>query len=141
MATSRRMVFFRYWLPLITYVAVIFTLSSMQRLRPPFGFLNADKVVHMGEYAVLGWLTGRALHTVPRFGGIAISGLLAIALGAAVGVADELYQSTIPGRESSVLDWSADFMGVTLSQVLYAWWRRPKPSSVPQPSPANAREA
>ena len=126
--TSRRMTLIRYWLPLIAYLVLIFTLSSMQRLRPPFGFLNADKVIHMSEYAVLGWLTGRALHTVPRFEGIAISGLLAIAVGATVGMADELYQSTIPGREASILDWSADFMGVTLSQIVYAWWRRPKRS-------------
>jgi len=123
--TSRLTTFIRYWLPLLAYIALIFTLSSMPRLRPPFGFLNADKVVHMGEYTVLGWLTGRALHTVPAFGGLAASGLAAIALGGAVACADELYQSTVPGRDASPLDWAADFLGVTLSQVAYAWLKRP----------------
>ena len=127
---TRAASFIRYWLPLLAYVALIFSLSSMPRLRPPFGFLNADKVVHMGEYAVLGWLTGRALHTVPAFSGLRASGLAAIAIGAGVGCADELYQSTVPGRESSVLDWAADFLGVVLSQVAYAWFKRPRAARV-----------
>jgi VanZ family protein len=128
--TSRTTTFLRYWLPLLAYVALIFILSSMPRLRPPVAFLNVDKVVHMGEYMVLGWLTGRALHTVPAFGGLAASGLAAIALGAVVGCADEFYQSTVPGREASVLDWAADFLGVTLSQVAYAWFKRPRTTRV-----------
>ena len=124
---SRAVSFIRYWLPLLAYVVLIFGLSSMPRLRPPFGFLNVDKVVHMGEYTVLGWLTGRALHTVPAMGGLRASGLATIAIGGAIGCADEFYQSTVPGREASVLDWAADFLGVVLSQVAYAWFKRPSP--------------
>lgn len=123
---SRAASFVRYWLPLLAYVLLIFTLSSMPRLRPPFGFLNADKVIHMGEYAGLGWLTGRALHTIPAMSGLQASGLAAITIGATIGCFDELYQSTVPGRESSVLDWAADFMGVVLSQIAYAWLKRPR---------------
>jgi VanZ family protein len=122
---SRIATFARYWLPVLAYVALIFTLSSMPHLRPPFGFLNSDKVIHMGEYLVLGWLLGRGLRTVPRFGSLLAGGLLAISLGAAVGCADELYQAYVPGRDSSALDWTADFLGLTLSQIGYAWLKRP----------------
>ena len=136
---SRAKSFIRYWLPLLAYVVLIFTLSSMPRLRPPFGFLNADKVIHMGEYSVLGWLTGRALHTVPAMSGLGASGLAAIALGGAIGATDELYQSTVPGRESSVLDWAADFLGVVLSQVAYAWYKRPRSDRVSAPPDTRER--
>src|SRR5262245_47241611 len=44
-----RHTFVRYWLPVLTYVAMIFTLSAQPHLRPPFHFQNADKVVHMTE--------------------------------------------------------------------------------------------
>ena len=122
---SRSATFARYWLPVLAYVALIFILSSMPRLRPPFGFVNSDKVVHMGEYLILGWLLGRGLRTVPRLGSLLAAGLTAIALGSAVACADELYQAHVPGRDSSVLDWTADFLGLTLAQVGYVWLKRP----------------
>ena len=131
---SRTATFIRYWLPVFAYVALIFTLSSMSRLRPPFGFPNVDKVIHMGEYLVLGWLLGRAMRTLPGFGSLLAAGLLAIAFGSAVACADELYQAHVPGRESSALDWTADFIGLTLSQVGYAWLKR-LPADAPAPAP------
>ena len=115
----------RYWLPVLAYVAMIFTLSAQPRLRVPFHFQNADKVVHMTEYCGLGILVVRALRTVPRLASATAAGLLAIGIGVGIATADELFQSTVPGRESDVFDAIADSIGVTFAQVLYVWVKRP----------------
>lgn len=41
-----------------------------------------------------------------------------IALGALYGAADEWHQSFVPGRVSSLGDWSADVLGVVLGYIL-----------------------
>lgn len=76
---------------------------------------GADKVAHFGLYAVLGWLTARALleRTAARLGA-AVAGLGAFA------AADELHQLLIPGRSASVLDWLADLAGLALGLLLAA---------------------
>jgi VanZ family protein len=117
--------FVRYWLPVLAYVAMIFTLSAQPHLQVPFHFQNADKVVHMSEYCGLGLLMVRALRTLPRLRSAAAAGLVAITIGVGIGSADELFQSTVPGRDSDVFDLIADSIGVTLSQTLYLWVKRP----------------
>ena len=111
--------FVRGWLPVLAYVVVIFVVSSQPRLAPPFRFSNSDKLYHSLEYGGLGFLLVRALR--PRGGrlGPVAGGLAAFAIGAALGAADELYQRTVPGRESSLLDWMADLGGLVLSQLAY----------------------
>jgi len=122
--------FARYWLPVLAYVALIFILSSMSHLRSPLRFANADKVIHMCEYGILGLLLVRALRTLPASGGLLAAGALAIAIGMGVGAADETYQRGVPGRDSSPLDWVADTLGLSLAQTGYAWAKRPKRAPV-----------
>lgn len=130
--------FVRYWLPALAYVALVFSLSSMPALRPPVRFPNADKVIHMTEYAILGWLLVRALRTLPPLSGALAAGLVALAIGAAVGVADELHQRSVPGRETSALDWIADMLGLSLAQVAYLWAKRSQIASPPAGAPRDA---
>ena len=106
-----------YWLPVIVYVILILTLSSIPRLGPPFHFPNSDKLVHVMEYSILGFLLTRALRTIPRLNPVATAGWLAVLCGSAVGAFDEVYQQGTPGRESSPFDWMADTLGVTLDTV------------------------
>jgi hypothetical protein len=79
-----RHTFVRYWLPVLVYVAMIFTLSAQSHLRVPFRFQNADKVVHMTEYCGLGLLVVRALRTLPRLQNAAVAGLVAITIGVGI---------------------------------------------------------
>ena len=51
-----RSVFVRFWLPVVAYVGLIFTLSAQPGLQPPMHFQYADKVAHICEYGVLGFL-------------------------------------------------------------------------------------
>ena len=120
-----RPTFVRYWLPVLAYVALIFTLSAQPHLRSPLKFEMSDKVIHVGEYGLLGLLLVRALGTLPRLRGALLAGLVTVAIGAGIGASDELFQSTVPGRDSDVFDLIADTVGLSLSQLAYLWVRRP----------------
>ncbi len=133
-----RFAFVRDWLPVLLYVALIFTLSSMPHLQAPFHFPNADKVMHLGEYGLLGLLLTRVLHTMPRLESMLAAGFIAVAIGVAIGGVDELYQRGVPGRESSLLDLVADMLGLSLSQIAYAWAHRPRDAAAP---PGSGRAA
>jgi VanZ family protein len=48
----------------------------------------------------------------------------ALALTSLVGAADEIFQRSVPGRESSVSDWSADTLGAALAVGFILWLAR-----------------
>jgi len=116
-ATSRLVL--RYWLPVLAYVSVIFFLSAQPNLKPPLHFLNSDKLMHAAEYGGFGVLMARAVRaTLPQHAFLATS-LLTLAIGMAIGVGDERFQTLIPGRECSLFDWLADSTGLVFAQILY----------------------
>lgn len=102
-------------LVLLAYIGGMFALSSWQRPpsvnRLPF----ADKLVHTVEYGILGALTTWAAPGALS-GGQRIAS--AIGTGLAVGAADEVYQRSVPGRQSSLADLAADVVGATLGAFL-----------------------
>ncbi len=103
----------RRWLPLVVWLALIFGLSSIPGLstddvRLPRG---SDKCVHFIEYAIFAMLYYRGL----SYGGVRIRWsvvIVVVAAGIAVAALDEMYQSYIPRRDSSVFDLAADSAGV-----------------------------
>ncbi|HUU03401.1 MAG TPA: VanZ family protein [Myxococcota bacterium] len=103
--------FLRYWLPLFSYVAAIFLLSSFSRV-PLLSSLGIwDKLLHFIEYALLATLTVRMLRATPwpRTQWSAwLMGLLTVAL---LGALDEIFQGTVPGRSSDIFDFLADVLG------------------------------
>ena len=109
--------------PVLLYVGLIFTLSSMQQaaLSPAVSWLripHADKLLHLTEYACLGALGLRALH-LDGHGLRPGRALLAmLALGALCGLCDELYQASVPTRDSSLGDWLADLGGVSSGALI-----------------------
>jgi VanZ family protein len=98
----------------LAYIGCIFALSSWER--PPSGpkLRHADKVAHAIEYGILGGLTAWA---VPAGWPSRQRIVAAIAVGLGVGAADEAYQRTVPGRESSAADLAADLAGATLGAL------------------------
>jgi VanZ family protein len=102
-------------LVLLAYMGCIFGLSSWEH--PPSGprLKYADKVVHAIEYAILG---GLASWATPAGFSVPARITTAIAVGLGVGAADEIYQRSVPGRESSLADLAADLAGATLGAVL-----------------------
>jgi VanZ family protein len=102
------------WLPVVLWAGVIFALSSIPSLGTGLGTwdLVLRKVAHMAEYAVLGGLLQRAVGREP----------LAILLGSAYAVTDELHQSFVTGRQGAPLDWLIDTIGVVAGVLLFARW-------------------
>lgn len=120
----RLLFFLRYWLPLIGYVGLIFTLSAQPNLQSPLPFENSDKLIHACEYGLLGLL----LHALARASRperpAAAVALVALAAGMAIGACDENFQRLTPGRSCDLFDWFADTAGVTAAQVIALAWAR-----------------
>ena len=116
--------FLRYWLPVTAYVSLIFFLSAQPYLQPPLHFQNSDKLMHFGEYGLLGLLLGRALHASLTGHDLVFASLLALAIGMAIAALDERFQAFIPGRDCSLFDWFADSTGGTFAQLVFLAFAR-----------------
>jgi VanZ family protein len=92
------------WLPVVLWAALIFTFSSIPSLGTGLGTwdLVLRKLGHAFEFAVLGALLYRAVGREP----------LAILLGSAYAVTDEVHQAFVSGRQGSPVDWLIDTLGV-----------------------------
>jgi VanZ family protein len=96
---------------LLCYAFLILGLSSIPASDIPVQlFWGADKLVHFAVYAGLGALALIAIWRGDMRARVALS--LVALLGLAFGVIDELYQGTVPGRDSDWADVIADFAGV-----------------------------
>jgi VanZ family protein len=100
------------WVPAATWAAFLFFLSSRESL-PVDLATGLDKVAHFGAYLVLGFLLSVA---VTRAG---LPLALAVFLGFAYGLLDEVHQSMVPGRIADVGDWVADAAGTVAGVLAY----------------------
>ena len=87
-------------------------------------FKNSDKLWHLLEYGGLGLLLGRALRAGLAARPALVAAAGALVLTSLVGAADEIFQRTVPGRESSVFDWTADTAGAVLAVGFILWLAR-----------------
>jgi len=102
----------------IVYVGLIFFLSSRPYLHAPGPeFHMKDKVAHCVEYGALGFLLTLSV-ALPVTRSRWIAFFLALAIGATVAAADELFQGTVPGRQRDITDWLADITGIALASGL-----------------------
>ena len=114
------------WVPLALWIAFIFVMSSIPDLPgehrdlPPY----SDKVAHFIEYFVLAILLYRGLSNGERGrGGLMLTALVLIGVG--VAGLDELYQSMVPGRDSSIADLASDIGGVAAgATIMFYRWKR-----------------
>ncbi len=112
------------WWGAALYAVLILSVSSIAGGAMPDIELvwSNDKVIHAAEYAVFAWLVSGALRV--RFSR-RVAFALAAVLCATFGSLDELYQSTVPGRSSSVYDALADTIGATAGAAFGSvWWAR-----------------
>jgi VanZ family protein len=100
-----------FWLPLVVWIVAILAVSSIPGpTLAKVGFSVQDKLAHASEYAILGFLACRWLLGVRLPASRATS--LSLVMGAGLGAADESWQRIIPGRITSIADWTADLVGV-----------------------------
>lgn len=109
------------WFPLFVWVAFIFGASSIpgvvtEDVKLPMDF---DKLIHFFEYMVFAVLFYRGLSYDSRKVRWIICSVVILTGGGIAGL-DEIYQSYIPGRHSSVFDFLADFTGVAAGSVFAA---------------------
>lgn len=103
---------------LLGYCCFIFYLSSLSDVGPSNLPVGADKVVHLGLYAGLGFL---ALHffsakaTRPRLWGWWMAWLFSVLYG----LSDEFHQSFVPHRTPSFWDLVFDALGAAGGILLY----------------------
>lgn len=95
---------------------MIFYLSSQvpESIPVPPLFPNQDKVLHLTEYVLFGWLSLKAFMPVTPIGFLATMGF-----SLAYAASDELHQGFVPGREMSVMDWLADAAGILIPGYVY----------------------
>jgi VanZ family protein len=95
-------------------IALIFGMADSSlatgslNFQPPF-----DKLLHIGVYGILAallWFAGTIRSRI---------GLWLLVVG--IGLLDELQQRGIAGRQSSLIDFLADMVGVTLGLLLAGW--------------------
>jgi VanZ family protein len=87
-----------------------------------------DKVAHLLEYSVLGLLIGRALRaTFPDWSPIIFT-FATVGLGGMIGLADELYQGHVPGRQRDPLDWLTDVTAIALASLIAQYIHRRRQS-------------
>ena len=92
------------------YLVLIFGLSSIPGSTASLGLWHTDKAMHLllfGGYGfVIAWGGGRGLRWEWH-----MTMLVGLGAAALTGLADELYQMLIPGRQSTAGDWLADVLG------------------------------
>lgn len=105
------------WLMTLGYGLTILAVSSIPaRVMPAGEIWRWDKVIHAFEYG----LGAAILFFALRLGqnrSLLRSALLTLVVCSLFGVIDELYQSTVPGRDSSPFDMLADFVGASFGSA------------------------
>jgi VanZ family protein len=109
--------FFFYWLPVLLYCLLIFIQSSFPASEhvPEFDF--SDKLLHMGAYAVLGFLLYRAFSAMDNGATTVRFIAMSIFLTALYGASDEIHQYFVPSRSAELLDFAADAIGGILGAM------------------------
>jgi VanZ family protein len=110
----------RLWGPFIFWVLLIFAFSSYPKaIIPQSKYFSWDKLAHLVEFGILGYLSARAL----RFSGIPwLAGRYAritVIFGLLYAISDELHQLYVKGRYASAYDVVADFIGVILGCTIF----------------------
>jgi VanZ family protein len=120
----------RAWILALAYLVLIFGLSSIpQHELSRIVFHVSDKLAHLAEYGVLGLILSIAFRrTLPGASGWVLTAVVVVA-GGLVGALDETYQLTVPGRDTDILDWTADVLGILIgngaSIALKSWTSAP----------------
>jgi len=98
----------KYRFFLFSYLIVILLVSSIAgRNFPDSKLFTFDKILHVIEYSILGFLVTRS------YPGISVIRIVIILLSCfSFSALDEYWQSFIPGRDSSGFDILADNIGV-----------------------------
>jgi VanZ family protein len=121
-AITKRSIF--YIFPPFFYAVIITFLSSIPHEQEAlFILFNVDKVLHLIEYFMFGYLLMRMFMTFPGKIWGRYSGVFTLLIGILFAAGDEWHQSFVPGRCSSVYDFLFDVSGVIIAAMAYRYVR------------------
>ncbi len=110
----------RLWAPVILWMIIIFTLSSIPGKEiPSVKIPHLDKIVHSIEYFILGFLLIRAFSNSATGVNRTLLVAFSIFIAAGFAITDELHQSFIPGRVTDIIDFMSDSMGSAVGILIY----------------------
>jgi VanZ family protein len=101
-------------------MGLIFLFSSQTSLPSPYEFPESDKLVHVLAYAPLGFLMVYALSGSTLSSNLIFVGAF---LAFLYGLAGELHQYFVPGRNASALDAMANGTGAMIGSFIYTKMR------------------
>ena len=111
----------KYFAPAFVYVGLIITLSSLnQRLVSNYSWGVEDFILHTLEYHFYGVRLIWAVLREKSWLELKSSYRLAVSIGAISAIGDEIYQSFVPSRYSTMEDVVADIFGVILSIITFS---------------------
>lgn len=119
MLTERKMVWIKYYIPAYLYAGFIFALSSYSFVAPPSLPKFTDKIVHLVEYAIFGFLLARSYFNAKTNYLKQYSIIHTVFTGAFWGLLDEYYQTLVPLRHFESLDLLTDILGIFIGTVIY----------------------
>lgn len=113
----------RFWIPLCLYAGVIFYMSSLAKPLPEIDMPQFDKVLHLIEYSVFGFLAARAFRNSTNEMFIRNCAIIGIAITLLYGISDEIHQFFVPGRSFSIFDMLMDGIGGMIGVKLYVKYK------------------
>ncbi len=123
-SASRRRAYLALWLG---WAALTFVLTSIPNPRFEAPVAGADKIAHLGFYAVTGLFF--ALWRRECGASAARAVVQALLFAALAGAVDEAHQRWIPGRSADPADWLADLAGGVIGALCAALLSRKFPSA------------
>ena len=109
--------FLRFWLPVYLYAGLIFILSSFPQPIKALPFFHGDKLLHLIEYAILGYLLARAARHSSHPKLCTHFRIFAVYVAFLYGITDEFHQYFVPGRVVDILDLVANAAGAFCGQL------------------------
>lgn len=112
--------FLRLWMPLFGYMAFMWYLSSRPTDKLPslFVFPLSDKIFHIVEYFIFGYLSARVILGAEKTKTkLSLSGMVLLA-SLVWGIIDEIHQSFVPTREACFFDLIADCIGGGIGAII-----------------------
>jgi VanZ family protein len=101
----------RAYAPAVIWAIVLFGASSIPSdAMPQSIILSQDKLLHMGVYAVLGFLLYRGIRR-RNAGAWLAAGWWTLGISVVYGASDEFHQYFVPGRSMDIFDLMADAIG------------------------------
>jgi VanZ family protein len=113
-----------YTLPALLFAAVIFYVSSLEKIELPLNFLCFnDLLFHAASYFFFGLTLMLAAYPWNASLDYPLRIYLILGLiGVLYGLSDEIHQSFVPNRTCTIGDLLADSLGVILALLAASWW-------------------